>query len=407
MKAVNLEVSKRAKPVGSKRKDGTRRKCWILSGIIPGEQYHRSYHKTRNSAENKKKEIETIWWEKAKSPGISKGDFERANLALLELENTSNLDAKKRDILFAVRWFVLQYRDTSGVGRVTEYIDQYYDLRKNRREHTQREGRYFLEHFRKGFGNFKPTDISSQELDAYLASMSCRFHRDKVLRTFFNWLSNSAQRMRKLSNPPLKENPFIYIERVRNQEEGLPEICTNDEVRALIQEAIYQNCVTWFVWGFFTGMRPGGEMVKFWNTKKFPQFGWNRIFLDCDNPTIQVPKTIEKMGTRNREIVIKPNLLDWLNFFKANPKKFPFPPTNRVKLFRAVKYAILPPGKQKEHDIMRHTFISNLYKTDGADECIAQCATSLDMIQKNYLCQILKKEAEAYWKITPNQFDWS
>ena len=115
----------------------------------------------------------------------------------------------------------------------------------------------------------------------------------------------------------------------RGQKRGRPQICNLDEVKSLNEEAIKQDCVTWFVWGFFTGMRPAAEMKPFWQN---PEFGWR--FVDLEERKIIVSEEIEKTGKRTNEIKIQENLLHWIELFRSQPTRFPMYPTNRVRKFR-------------------------------------------------------------------------
>ncbi len=253
--------------------------------------------------------------------------------ASLNLQNSPNLDARGKNILTAVNWFIENYSEKDFELLVSEYIKDFLKRKRNGRRSpkTIKEIEYYLGAFNEVFGSRKPSQIEFEELEKYLTANKHPFHRHKVLRHFFAWLSNSAKDISKLKQPPLSTNPFDHFERP-TQEISKPKICTAEEVRALIEEAIRRDCVTWFVWGFFTGMRPEAEMKPFWIN---PELGWR--FVDLEDEKIIVSDEIEKTGRRTREIKIHKNLMEWIKLFRSDPEKYPMIPKGLKRKFNEVK----------------------------------------------------------------------
>ncbi len=73
-----------------------------------------------------------------------------------------------------------------------------------------------------------------------------------------------------------------------------------------------------------------------------------------------------------------------------------------------VRPGVLPDGKAREQNIMRHTFISNLSRIEPIGEVCYQCATSMSMIRKHYKVLITdKKRVEEFFSIKPKDFGLS
>lgn len=372
---------------------------WLLSCTLPDGGRYRRKHSTEETAKQDRMRLIREYH----GGGLKADEIQVAEAALLKLRRTSNPDAQGKDLLTIVDWFIKHYRDTRHELYLDEYVEDFINRKKKRRSvKTIQEILYYLNAFKEVFGSRKPSEIEWKELDRYLAVNNHVFHRYKVLNHFFGWLANEAKDISKLENPPISINPLSHIERPK-QKRSRPEICTVPEVKNLIKKAIEKNCAPWFVWGFFTGMRPEAEMKQFW---KNSEYGWK--FVDLVDRKIIVSEEIEKTGKRTREIKIQDNLMAWIKFFASHPKDFPMLPTNLKRKFRAVKQEILLDKKAKENDIMRHTFISNLSKIEPIGEVCYQCATSLSMIRRHYKVLITdNKRVEEFFGISPGDFGLS
>ena len=392
---IKLKIKKERYPY--KKKDGSQTEKFYLRGSLNGRGFHRSWHDTKRAAEEKQQILIADYYD---SNRVDDSEKEKVRLALDELKNQNiNPDAKGKDIHFAVQWFTQNYRKTAEVKTVIEYIEEYIDLRIDRSDRTKKEDKFYLNHFKKYFGARKPTDISADQLKSYIRQNSCKYHRFKVIKTFFAWLSNSSKRMPKLQKPPLEKSPFIYLNSPTQKRKTKPLICSNDDVKNLIQEAIKEGIGTYVIWGLFTGKRPEAEIQPFWKNSKY---GWK--FVDLDRNTILVDDTLEKTGTRTREIDIQPNLREWIEVFKSDPEKYPMNPKNLRRKLREIKLQVLSKDKADEHDIMRHTFISNLSRVEHLDFVAVQCATSVNVIKKNYLRLVKNEEAKEFFNIGPMDF---
>ena len=369
---------------------------WRVRCTIPGEgRYQRKHSTEEEAAEDRMRLIRQY-----QGGGLDIKRMRSAEMAFQKLEDTDNPDAKGKDILTAVEWFIENYKVNRHERSIDEYVVDFVRRKKMRRSaKTVEEIEYYLSAFRKVFGSRRPSDVAWTELEQYLEASNHAFHRYKVLSHFFAWLSNEARDVSRLEHPPLVSNPLTHIERPK-QGRGRPEICTVGEVKRLVKHALKKGCVTGFIWGFYTGMRPEAEMVPFW---KDPEFGWK--FVDLDEGKIIVSDEIEKTRRRTREIAIQPNLREWIDLFRSQPERYPMLPRNLKRRFHDVKYAVLPERKAKENDVMRHTFISNLCKVEQIGEVCYQCATSMAIIRKHYRVLITdQKRVREFFRIKPSNF---
>ncbi len=391
MKTLDPKIKKRSYPSGNL--------YWIVHCTPPDGKRYQKKHSSIDDAETDRMRL----IRKYHGGSINQDMMKDAESAIHILSTTSNTDAQGKSVLDAVKWFVEHYQEKAVEFTISEYIDDFIERKRARRsDKTVKEVKYYLDDVRESYGTRKPSELTWREWKKYLDLKNHYYHRYKVLNHFFGWLANDARDISKLEHPPLESNPLNYIDRPK-QKRGKPLICTLEEVKSLIQKASEENCVPWFVWGFFTGMRPEAEMKPFW---KNPEFGWR--FVDLEERKIIVSEEIEKTGRRTREIKIHDNLMEWIKLFQSDPKKYPMFPTNLRRKFHDVKFAILPEAKARENDIMRHTFISNLSRIELIGEVCYQCATSMSMIRKHYKVLISdKKRVEEFFSIKPGDFGLS
>lgn len=372
---------------------GTGGEYWLVSCTLPSGKRHRKKCAGEQAAVREKNRL--LREHSGGSVGV-------ADLATVERVVARLKDSGvNRDIVFAVDWFLEHYRDFAHAKTLAEYKDDFIEAkrREGKEARTIKEYEYHLDDFSASFGEQKPHEVTHVQIENYLSSRSCLFHRHKCVKALFAFLCNQGRT--KLEHPPLEESPFRFLSSpTQTRKNGRPLIATVEEVKKLIEKALEEKCAPWFVWGFFTGMRPEAEMLPFW---KDENYGWKCV--DLENRKIVVDDTLEKVGTRTREIEIRPNLMEWIKLFKADPERYPMLPKNLVKQFRTVKYAVLDPRKARENDLLRHNFISGLYKTlPSIDQVAVQCATSKEKILKHYLVLMTNAQAKAFFDIRPRDF---
>jgi integrase len=309
-----------------------------------------------------------------------------------------------KSITWVVDWVLANYRGESSNKTLAEWASVYYAQKalviedKSLREIQQ----YLCDHFVAEFGHMMPAQISHEQLEDYLAANPSRWHRDKVLRAFFRWLAGEESRkMATLPNAPLAISPFAYIVKLpfeRASEEVA--ILTVAEVRAAIELAIKKHplALGQLVFLIFTGLRPDCEAPPFWKSEKHR---WRRI--DFRRRLLSVTKDLEKTGARNRQLVLQPNVIKWLEYFQKNNTPMVCP-RRAWRAFKAEAY----PDRAHVQDLARHTSISNYAHRLTVMELEHQFATSQDMIFKHYLTAIAEEaEVDEFFSLTPESFGLS
>jgi|GEM_PF-3865477 hypothetical protein len=366
---------------------------WLVSCTLPTGSRYRKKWDSLDAAEKDKVRVQR----EHGGQGMTLAGMQEVEVALHRLRTTP-APGQGKPVSFAIDWFLRNYKGEDTDTRTLKALAEVYLARKKLRVQpkTFKEISIYVADFNKAFGHLRPVDVKADEIDRYLSAESCRHARDKVLRAWFLWMTGAARKLAKLESPPLQRSQFDFIERAPVPTKKQTVILYVDEVRRLIREAIKQDAAGWIVWSLFTGMRPEAESAQFW---KLEGHGWAKV--DLHRRVIVVTDEIEKTGKRNREIMIQPNLLEWIAYFQKHGTKMTF---SRRK-FRAVKLAAVP-SKSSVQDILRHTTISNLVKiTPSITEVCYQMATSQRMILKHYMAAITDQKAvEEFWSLTPKSF---
>ena len=366
---------------------------WLVACTLPTGTRYRKKWDSLEAAEKDKVRVQR----EHGGQGLSLAGMQEVEVALHRLKTTP-APGQGKPVSFVIDWFLRNYKGEDTDARTLKDLAETYLARKKLRVQpkTYKEISIYVADFNKAFGHMRPVDVKADEIDQYLANETCRHARDKVLRSWFLWLTGTAKKLAKLENPPLQRSQFDFIEKAHPPTKKQTVILYVDEVRKLIREAIKQDALGWIVWSLFTGMRPEAESAAFW---KREGHGWAKV--DLHRNVILVTDEIEKTGKRNREITIQPNLLEWIIYFKKTGTKMTF---SRRK-FRSVKLAAVP-AKASVQDILRHTTISNLVKiTPSITEVCYQMATSQRMILKHYMAAITDPKAVGeFWSLTPKSF---
>lgn len=314
---------------------------------------------------------------------------------------TTDGPCRGKSITWLLEWSLANYHGDASDKILAEWATQYYDLKAAVVEaKTLREIRqYLIDHFAKEFGHLIPSQAGHEQLERYLAANPSRWHRDKTLRAFFSWLAGEeCKRMATLPNAPLKTSPFAHIVK-------LPYKRASDEVailyiaelRAAIELAIkkHPEVLGQLVFLVLTGLRPDCEAPPFWTSDKH---GWRRI--DFRRRLLTVTKDLEKTGTRNRQLVLQPNVIAWLEYFKKHNTPMVCP-RRAWREFKREAY----PDRAAVQDLLRHTALSNYAHRLTVMELEHQFATSQDMIFQHYLAAIADEaEIDAYFALTPASF---
>jgi hypothetical protein len=313
---------------------------------------------------------------------------------------TVDAPGRGKDLPFVVEWFLSNYAGDNSSKLLSAWIEEFKELKKAVVEaKSYREVEQYCDHCAAEFGHLTPRAITPIQMDTYMGANPSRWHRDKVLRNLFSWLSGEECRsLLVLQSAPLAASPFGAIPKptyVRASEDV--HALFIDRVRAAIELAIKEHpqALGQFVFGTLTGLRPDAEAPDFW---ALPNHGWRKI--DFRRRLLTVTREIEKTGKRNRQLVLMPNVIEWLEYFKAHNTQMTCP-RRAWRKFKTAAY----PDMARVQDLLRHTAISNYAKRLSVTELEYQFATSQDMIVNHYLSQIADEaEVDAFFALTPASF---
>ena len=380
--------------VYAKKYPRTKTPYWLVKCELPGKTT--PYQRKHSSLEAADRDRIRLIREYS-GGGVTVDQARDVELAQRRLE-TCHGDARGKTILDAVEYFIAKFKDHANSPLVSSCIESFKSLHlKNKRAATIEEyGRYFTR-LKKRFGKFKIADLNRQVLKEHVAAHPSPGPHRKCLVAFFGFCSGTS---RKLTNetPWIRENEARWIPVPVKGADREIVIFNIDEVKNLLALALLIGDLPYWIWSFFTGMRPD-EARKFWT---FPGYGWNRVNLAGNY--IIVNSEIAK-DKRRRKIIIRPNLKRWLLLFKQSGTQM-YPP-NHHKMFREIKSALLPPEICRIRDLLRHTFVS--FRVAAFDKSLAATAAesgnSEAIILAHYLDIIADQLAvDEFWGLVPSDF---
>lgn len=206
----------------------------------------------------------------------------------------------------------------------------------------------------------------------------------RVLRAFFNFCRENEW----LSEVPLKTK--LMKEDVGHRE---PSVLSPDQTARLLSACreLDPEMLPFYVLALFAGIRPEDEMR---------QLRWENVFAG-DGDNIHIPAEIAKTRFQ-RHIPVEPVLREWLEHLRPPRLGFVTPQTSRVAKRRQIvqRAAGITPWPQ---DVMRHSFAS-YWMTIHRDE--DRCRDAMghrtkDQLVKHYRKHTSRRDAEAFWAITP------
>lgn len=308
---------------------------------------------------------------------------------------TTDLPGRGKSVAFAVDFFLANYAGDTSSRLIFDWVTDYKALKHAVVEaKTYIEIDQYLNHLcAAGFGGLTASQVTDEALRLHLKENSAPWHRDKVLRNFFNWLAGKeCKRLTVLKTAPLKISPFAYIKKPAYTRVSADVHALHmDKIRASIELAIksHPDALGQFVFGVLTGARPDCEAPDFWT---LPHLGWSKI--DLKRRLLTIPREVEKTGKRNRQLVLPPNVVAWMEYFKAKGTPMVCP-RRAWRQFKAEAY----PEFQRVQDLLRHTAVSHYARRLSMSDLEIQFATSQDMIVNHYLSMIAD-DAEIEWFFT-------
>jgi integrase len=372
---------------------------WLVSCTLRGQRY-RKKHSNEEAANHDKARLF-----RAAAANLSAHEYLAAEQAIYLLKGTSNLDARGRDVIFAVQWFCEHYVNPAKIKTVRAYFNEFMSIKsaQGRRAATIEELDRFLERFVQAFEDSDVTLLRYPDLETWIKENSngpsSRKRVTQILKHFFGYLSGQSKKTPN-PHPILKESPFKGREVVFQDDDSGDEtqivIFTARECEDLIRQAQLYNAQRMFIWLLFTGMRPV-ESVRFWTD---PRWGWNLI--SDDLKFIRVPKAVSKTR-RSRVIEVSPTLRLWLKAYRHFPS---FMTRNWGGKYRQTRKKVLPKEKLKQ-DIARHTLISMMIKDGkGWAEIELQMGNKKDVQMRHYASLIASRnEVDDFYGLTPDRFE--
>lgn len=253
-------------------------------------------------------------------------------------------------------------------------------------------------------------DVSSADLLAYLQSMRGKDGKPAVGKTwdntrgdiggFFQWCMGREGRVPipGCSRRWILQNPAHDVATSNGDDgEHAPSVLSAEDAAKFMAmlEKDYPTMVPLYAVALFAGIRPSrdGELFKL---ARHPGLATpckeaaGRPLIDLERGNIKITPAMAKTR-KARVITIRPNLKGWLTRYGVN--------------LLPVGWAIFNPAIRKaftlEHDVLRHTFISNLVPVIGKALTAAQAGNSETIIDKHYLNLPSEAEAAAFWEILP------
>lgn len=227
----------------------------------------------------------------------------------------------------------------------------------------------------------------------------------KVLNTFPATAKNACIRMLHplfeyaVNRKYLKENPILTDEKVHIERKEV-ETVPNDIVEAMLNDALENDLemVPYLVFGFFSGIRPEGEMSKvFWSD-------W-----DQGAKCLTIRAAICKTKVFRQIEPISDNAIAWLQAYQDQGGKMEgyICDLQKGTLKNRRQNILLRMGTNWKwiQDGMRHSFCSNWLTANGFDynRCAALGGHDTKVLKRHYSKGLRKEDAAKYWQIFPKQ----
>jgi integrase len=231
-------------------------------------------------------------------------------------------------------------------------------------------------------------EISPGDVEKALSgfSPSTRNAKMRVLRAVFNL----GIKRRYLTENPIARLDFAELET------GEVEVFTVDQTSGILKAALENDSelLPFFVFGFFCGIRPDGELQK---------LEWSRVHLT--DKQIVIPPEVAKTK-RRRFVDISDNAAAWLEAYRKKGGSFSGKIIPCGKSYLTARRRVLQSKAKIKKWIqqgMRHSFCSYwLMKHEDANKLVLQSGhTDADTMWERYHRGVTKADAEKFWAIQP------
>jgi len=331
------------------------------------------------------------------APCVPPSDAESLGAALTRLRDKfPDVDPAR-----ACDWFIENYRPPRSSVTLTIAIENYLaDALRRKETQTLSERQYGsigfeMSRFEKHFGgDMLLANLNTSNLQDYLRETATAQkggvfsnktwnNRRGYLTTFFkycraeNWIDqNPAEGIRNYGRRDLRRAKPVTLS-VKEAKDLMEFLETYQDGRM----------VPFFALCLFAGIRPD------WQNGEISRLTPQRIHLGEQKIHLRSEDTKTR---RAREIVIQPNLAEWLRVYPL--ERCPIICPNFKKLFVKLREKF-----KLGHDVLRHTYCSMLVgKFRSVGDAALQAGNSEDVIWSNYLNLVSAEEAVAFWSIFPS-----
>ncbi len=228
-------------------------------------------------------------------------------------------------------------------------------------------------------------EITPNDLEPLLAKFppAARNAHLRVWKAVFNF----ALKREWCSVSPVMKLDFAEISRTEVK------LLSNDEIKRLLKEcaAHHRDLLPYHLFGIFAGIRP----------MELERMRWEQVQLEERH--ILLPSSVTKTATR-RIIEMEKALCVWLRWYRWKQDSFRGPIVKRKNLRTRLRNLRTQAGIERwVQDVMRHTYASNwLANFENLDRLRGNMGHRSDEVFWNhYHRAVLRKEAEAFWSLTP------
>ena len=313
----------------------SRTKYWLVKASLPEGGCYQKKHPS--FAEAEKDRVRLL--REHGGGSISSDELRLCEMSQHKLQTCSG-HARGHSVLEAVEFFIEHYRDPNSAPRVELCIGAFFrEHVRKLRPHSQIEYERNLLPFLRRFRKTSMSNFTPQVLTEYVRIKNGGVNLKKCLMGLFSFCSGGSKKV-KSPHRWIDLNPATLIQITRPKVDNEIAVYTLDEVKNSIALSLLVGGAMYWVWGYFTGMRPI-ETQKFWT---LPQYGWNRVYLDAGYIVLNSEIAKDK---RRRKIVIRPNLRQWLLYFRElGEPMFPATMVTHRRAFRLVKRETIAPERR-------------------------------------------------------------
>jgi integrase/recombinase XerD len=300
-------------------------------------------------------------------------------------------DHPKLTLSEAVRGYLVAHKQKNASIPFLELYNLFLQAKAHRTAKYRRE----LEWMRDRLEPLHATlacDITPRRLESLLRTMTPSVHNAclRYVKAVMNF---------GLKRSYLQENPVLKLDSIELERREV-ETFTVREVRALLEAALRHDSVLlpFFIFGFFTGIRPSGELSK---------LRWSDV--DLTDGVVTIRPEVSK--TRRRRFVdISENAGAWLKEYGARGGSVTglvLPVSDIVLRIRRAAIQEKAGVKRWIHQGMRHTFCSCwLAVHHDINKLVLQSGHSdVNTMWESYHRGVKKAEAEKFWAIRPPAAD--